>query len=117
MVSLRHSAWGRVLGMDEETDPDANRPAPFPGSAFWRAVESAASTVGLGSPRTIFRIRKARARWEERRAASANLGRGGSYTHKASTACGRLVYRGKGTRPYCGSSVGWDQGTGIARRV
>jgi membrane associated rhomboid family serine protease len=103
--------------MDEEPDPGLDRRTPFPGGAFWRVVESAASAFGFGSPRTIFRIRQVRARWEERRAASANLGRAVSYTHKTCPACSRLVERGKGTCPYCGASVRWAPGPGIARTL
>jgi len=80
-------------------------------------VESAATSVGLGSPRNIFRIRKARASWESRREADANLGRSVSYTHKACPACGRLVERAKADCPYCGASVRWAPGPGLMRSL
>ena len=91
-----------------------NRP-PFPGDAFWKLVESTATSIGLGSPRNIFKIRKVRARWEERREAERNLGRGITYTHKACPACGRLVERAKAECSYCGANVRWAPGPGLMR--
>ena len=103
--------------MIDGPDPEERRdPPPFPGDAFWRAVESAATTVGLGSPRNIFKIRKARARWEARREAERNIGRGVTYTHKACPACGRLVERAKAECPYCGANVRLWYRTGRSSR-
>jgi len=103
--------------MVDGPEPGEPQPTPFPGDAFWRMVESAATSVGLGSPRNIFRIRKARARWEARHEASRNLSRGVTYTHKACPACGRLVERGKAECPYCGANVRWAPGPGLMRSL
>ena len=104
------------MEQEPNTGEEPSRP-PFPGDAFWRGIESLISAVGLGSPRTIFKLRIARARWEERRAAEQNLGRGVSFTHKACPACGRLVTRGAGRCEYCGANVRWARGPGMARTL
>src|SRR5438093_781972 len=103
--------------MDDERAPLEETPRGFPGPAFWRGLESLLTAVGLGSPRTIFKLRQIRARWEERRGEKANLGRGVSYTHKACPACGRLVMRGSARCDYCGANVRWAQGPGLARTL
>jgi rhomboid protease GluP len=102
---------------DGGDEPDSGRRAPFPGDAFWNGLEKAARAVGLGSPRTLFRLRQARARWEERGAARENLERGVAYTHKACPGCGRLVERGSGRCPYCDANVRWAPGPGLARSL
>jgi rhomboid protease GluP len=101
--------------MAEVPDPVEPSPPPFPGDGFWKLIESAATSIGLGSPRNIFKIRKARARWEARREADRNVGRGVTYTHKTCPACGRLVERAKAECPYCGANVRWAPGPGLMR--
>lgn len=101
--------------MVDGPDQGEPNPTPFPGDAFWRTIESAVNSIGLGTPRTIFKIRKARAQWEARRAADANIGRGVTYTHKACPGCARLVERRRGTCPYCGANVRWAPGPGLMR--
>lgn len=103
--------------MSEGPEPSESRTAPFPGDAFWRGVESFLTTVGLGSPRTIFKLRLARARWEARREGQANLERGASYSHKACPACARLVPRAAARCDYCGANVRWAPGPGLARTL
>src|SRR5262245_4645658 len=103
--------------MVEGPDREDERPVPFPGAAFWSALESLVSAVGLGSPRNIFKLRQARARWENRRAEAANIERGVAYTHKACPACGRLVARGASICSYCGANVRWARGPGLARTL
>src|SRR5712691_6560618 len=103
--------------MDEGHDRGEGRATPFPGNAFWQGLESVMSAVGLGSPRTIFKLRQARARWEDRRAESANIERGVAYTHKACPGCGRFVSRGTKRCPYCDTNVRWAPGPGVARTL
>lgn len=99
------------------SDPDEERPVPFPGAAFWQGLESLLISIGLGSPRTIFKLRNARVRWELKRAATSNIDRGVSYTHKACPGCGKLVPRGTGRCAYCDANVRWAPGPGVARTL
>ena len=59
--------------MNDGTDPLEETRRGFPGPAFWKLLESFLSAVGLGTPKRIFKLRQARARWEERRVITAGL--------------------------------------------
>lgn len=103
--------------MDDGRDPLEERVHTFPGPAFWSRIEALLTAVGLGSAKTIFKVRQVRARWEARREVRENLGRGVAYTHKACPACARLVTRGSTRCEYCGASVRWAPGPGLARTL
>lgn len=100
----------------DSDDPNAGTPPGFVDGLFgW--YEQLVTALGLGSPRRIFRIRRARAEYQERRAAQANIGRSVSYTHKTCPACGRLVERGSARCSYCQASVRWAPGPGVMRTL
>ena len=103
--------------MDAGPEPGEHRPVPFPGERFWRGLESLLSAVGLGSPKVLFKLRRARVQWESRREQDANLARGVAYTHKACPGCGRLVERGSARCAYCNANVRWAPGPGLARTL